>query len=120
MQRQEVPRMSAEVVDTTEVAKVCVLESVVPGVTVSTVDCVLDNTTGEAEGNETDIDEEASVVTASAATATLGSAIVLKAALEAEVVTLADVGVIVTLNAGCAKKFEAGCAVLDRLESDDA
>ena len=54
---------------------------------------------------ETDIDEEASVVTAEAEAATLSSAIVLEAAVGAEVVTAADVGVIVTLNAGCAKRF---------------
>ena len=100
--------MFAVFVSTTEVAEVCVLGSVVPGVTVSTVDCVLDGTTGAADGYETDIDEEASVVTAATAAATLGSAIVLEAAVGAEVVTAADVGVIVTLNAGCAKRFEAG------------
>ena len=94
--------MSAEVIDTTEVAEVCALGSVVSGVTVSTDDCVLDGTTGAADGNETDIDKEASVVTASAAAATLGSAILLEAAVKAEVVTAADVGVNVTLNAGCA------------------
>ena len=59
-------------------------------------------------------------MTAAAAAATLGSAIVLEAALGAEVVTAADIGVIVTLNPGCAKRFEADCAVLERLESDDA
>ena len=107
--------MSAEVVDTTEVAEVCALRSVVPSITVSTVDCVIDSTTKAADGNETDIDEEASVVTAAAAAATLGSAIVLETAVGAKVVTAADVGVIVTLNAGCAKRFEAGCAVLKRL-----
>ena len=112
--------MSAEIVSITEVAEVCVLGSVVPGVTVSTVDCVLDGTTGAADGNETDIDEETSVVTAAVAAATLGTAIILEAAVGAEVVTVADVGVIVTLNAGCAKRFEAGCAFLERLESDDA
>ena len=47
-------------------------------------------------------------MTAAAAPATLGSAIVLEAAVRDEVVTAADVGVIVTLNAGCAKRFEAG------------
>ena len=112
--------MSAEVVDSTEVAEVCVLGLVVSGLTVSTVDCVLNGTTKAADGNETDIDEEATVVKAAAATATLGSAIVLEAAVGAEVVTVVDVGVIVTLNAGCAKRFKAGCAVLERLESDDA
>ena len=112
--------MSADVVDSTEVAKVCVIGSVVPGVTVSTVDCVLDGTTIAADGNETDIDEKNSVVTAAAAAATLGSAIVLEAAVGSEVVTAADVGVIVMLNAGCAKRFNAGCAVLEQLESDDA
>ena len=113
-------RVSAEVVSTTEVAEVSVLGSVVPGVTVSTVDCVLDGTTGAADGNETDIDKEASVVTAAAAATTLGSAIIFEAAMGADVVTVANFGVIVTLNAGCAKRFEAGCAVLERLESDDA
>ena len=67
----------------------------------------MDGTTKAADGNETDIDEEASVVTAAAAPATLGSAIVIEAAEGAEVATAADVGVIVTLNAGCAKRFEA-------------
>ena len=59
-------------------------------------------------------------MTAAAATATLGNAIVLEAAVGVEVVTAADVGVIVTLNACCAKRFEAGCAVFERLESDNA
>ena len=99
------PRVSAEVVDTTGVTEVCVLGSVVPGITVSTVDCVLDGTRGAADGNEPDIDEEASVVTAAAAATTLGSALVLETVVGAEVVTVADVGVIVTLNAGCAKRF---------------
>ena len=112
--------VSANVVDTSEVAEVCVLGSVVPGVTVSTVDCVLDGTTKAADGNETDIDEEASVVTAAASATTLGSAIVLEAAVGVEVVTVADIGVIVMLNAGCEKRFEAGCAVLERLELDYA
>ena len=107
MRRREVSRVSAEVVSTTEVAEVCVLGSLVPGVTVSAVDCVLDCTTGAADGNETDIDEEASVVTAAAAAATLGNAIVLEAAVGNEVVTASDVVVIVTLNTGCAKRFEA-------------
>ena len=111
--------MSAEVGDTTEVVKVRVLGSVVQGVTVSTVDCVLGGTTRAANGNETDIDEKASVVTAAAAAATLGSAIVLETAVGAEVVTVAN-GIFVTLNTGCAKRFKAGCAVLERLESDDA
>ena len=113
-------RVSAEVVSTTEVAEICVLGSVVPGVTVSTVDCVLDGTTEAADGNETDIDEKTSLVTAAAAAGTLGSAIILEAAMGADVVTVADVSLIVTLNAGCAKRLEAGCAVLERLESDDA
>ena len=112
--------VSTKVVSTTEVAEVCVLGSVVPSVTVSTVHCVLDGTTGTADGNETDVDEEASVVTAAAAAATLGNAIILEAAMVTDVVTVADVGVIVTLNAGCGKRFEAGCAGLERLESDDA
>ena len=74
--------MSAEVVDTTEVAEVCVLGSVIPGVIVSTVYCVLDGTTLAADGSERDIDEEASVVTAAAAAATLGSGIVLEATVK--------------------------------------
>ena len=84
------PRVSAEVVDTTEVAEDCVLGSVVPGVAVSIVDCVLDGMTGAAVGNETDIDEEASVVTAAASATTLGSAIVLEAAVGAEVGTRSE------------------------------
>ena len=40
--------------------------------------------------------------------------------MEADVVTIAYVGVIVTLNAYCAKSVEAGFAVFERLESDDA
>ena len=87
-------------------SEVCVLRSVVPCVIVSKVDCVLDGTTGAADGNETNIDEKASVVTAAAPAATINSAIVLEAAVKAEVVTVADVGVIVTLNEGCAKRFE--------------
>ena len=102
-----------EVVDITEVAEVCVLGLVVPGVTVSTVECELDGTTKAADINETDIDEEASVVTTAAGADRLGSAILLEAAVGAEVVTIADFGVIVTLNVGCAKRFEAGCAVLE-------
>ena len=59
-------------------------------------------------------------MTAATAAATLGCAIILEATMGADVVTVADVGVIVTLKAGCAKRFESGCAVLERLESDDA
>ena len=66
------------------------------------------------------IGEEASVVTAAAVAVTLGSAIILEAAMGTDVVTVSDVGVIIPLNAGCAKRFDAGCAVLVRLESDDA
>ena len=108
LRRREVSRVSAEIVITTEVAEVNVLESVVTGVNVSTVDCVLHGTTGAADGNETDFDEDASVVIAAAAAAKLGSAIVLEAAVKAEVVTAAYVNVIVTVKAGCAKRFEAG------------
>ena len=92
--------VSTEVVSTTDVAEICVLGSVVPGVTVSTVDCVLDGTTGAADGNETDINEEVSVVTGAAAAATLGSAIILEAAMGADVVTVADVGVIKNVERG--------------------
>ena len=116
LRRREVPRVSAEVVDTTEVAKVCALQSVVTGVTVSTVDCVLDGTTWAGNGNETDIDEEVRVVTAETVAATLSNAIGIEAAMWDEIVTVADVGFIVTLSAGCAKRFEAGSAVVERLE----
>ena len=112
--------MSAKLVSTTEVAGVCILKSVVPCVTVSTVDCVLDGTTGAADGNKTDIDEETSVVIAAAAAATLGSAIVPEIVVEAGLVTAVDVGVIVTLNAGCTNRLETRSIVLERLESDDA
>ena len=90
------------------------------GVTVNTVDCVVEGTTAAAGGNETDVDEEASVVTAAAAAATLGGAIVLEIVVGAGPVTAVDVGVIVTLNAGCTNRFETSSLVLERLESDDA
>ena len=112
--------MSAEIVSTTEIAGVCILGSVVPCVTVSTVDCVLDGTTGAADGNETDIDIKTSVVIAAAATASLGGAILLEIMVGAGLVTAVDVGVIVTLNAGCTIRLETGSIVLERLESDDA
>ena len=96
------------------------LGSAVMGVTVNTVDCVVEGTTAAAGGNETDVDEEASVVTAAAAAATLGGAIVLEIVVGAGPVTAVDVGVIVTLNAGCTNRFETSSLVLERLESDDA
>ena len=119
MRRRKVSRVSAEVVSTTEVAGVCILGSVVQCVTVSTVDCVLDGTTGAADGNETDIDEEISVVIAAAAAAKLGGAIVPEIVVGAGLVTAVD-GVIVMLNAGCTNRLETGSIVLERLESDDA
>ena len=67
-------------------------------------------TTGAAETNETDVDKEASVVTAAAI---LGGAIVLETAVVAELVTAVDVGVIVTLNAGCANRLETASIVLE-------
>ena len=113
-------RLSAEVVSTTEVAGVCKLGSVVPCVTVSTVDCLLDGTTGAADSNETDIDIKTSVVIAAAATASLGGAILLEIMVGAGLVTAVDVGVIVTLNAGCTNRLETGSIVLKRLASNDA
>ena len=112
--------MSAEADVATEVEEVCALGSAVTGVTVNTVDCVVDGTTGAAGGNETNVDEEASVVTEAAAAATLGGAIVLEIVVEAGLVTAVDVGVIVTLNAGCTNRLETGSIVLERLESDNA
>ena len=112
--------MSAEVVNSTEVAEVCILGSVVPCVTVSTVNCVLDCTTGAADGNKTYIDEEISVVIAAALAAILGGAIVIEIVVRAGLVTAVDVGLIVTLNAGCTNRLEIGSIVLKRLESDDA
>ena len=112
--------MSAEADDTTEVEEVCALGSAVTGVTVNTVDCVVDGTTRVAGGNETDVDKEASVVIAAAASATLGGAIVLEIAVGAGLVTAVDVSVIVTLNAGCTNKLETGSIGFVRLELDDA
>ena len=59
-------------------------------------------------------------MTAAAAAATLGGAIVLEIVVGGGLVTAVDVGVIVTLNAGCTKRLETGSLVLERLESDDA
>ena len=111
--------MLEEAVVTTEVEEVCAFGSAVTGVTVSTVDCVVDGATGAANGNETDVELEASVVT-EAATAILGGAIVLEIVVGVGLVTAVDVGVIVTLRAGCANRLETGSAVLRLLESDDA
>ena len=120
MRRQEMLRVSAEVVSITEVAGVCILGSVVPCVTVCPVDCVLDGTTGAADGNESDIDVETSVVIAAIAAATLGGTIVPEIVEGAGLVTAVDVVVIVTLNAGCTNRLEIGSIVLEPLESDDA
>ena len=103
--------MLEETVVTTEVEKVCAFRSAITNVTVSTVGCVANHTTGTADGNKTDVDEEASVVTA-AAPAKLGGAIVCETAVKAELVTAVDVGVIVTLNADCANRLETGSVVL--------
>ena len=96
-----------ETVVTTEVEEACALGSAITGITVNTVDCVVDCTTGAAGGCETDVavgaadgvDEEASVTTVETA-ARLGGAIALEIAVGAELVTSVNVGVIVTLNAG--------------------
>ena len=112
-------RASAETDDTSEVEEACALMSAVTGVTVNTVDCVVDCTTGTADGSERDVDAVESVAT-EAVTATLGGAIVLEIVVGAGLVTAFDVGVIVTLNAGCANRFETGSAVVRRSESDDA
>ena len=98
--------MLDKTVVTTKVEKACAIKSDVTGVTVSTLDWVVDGTTGTAEVNETDVDEAASIVTAATA-AILGGAIVLETAVKTEFVTAVD-GVIVTLNACCANKLETG------------
>ena len=103
--------MLEEAVVTTEVEEVCAFKSALTGVTVSTVDSVVASTTGAADGNETDVEEEASVVT-EAATAILGGAIVLETVVGAGPVTAVDVGIIVTLNARCANRFETVSEVL--------
>ena len=48
-----------------------------------------------------------------ATAAILGCAIVLETAVETELVTAVDVGVIVTLNAGCANRLGTGSVVLE-------
>ena len=48
------------------------------------------------------------------------SAALFEIVVGAGLVTAVDVGVIVTLNAGCTKSLETGSIVLERLESDDA
>ena len=80
-------------------------------VIVSTVDCMVNNTTGVTDGNETDVDTVDSVATKSP-TAILDGAIVLGTAVGAVLVTAVDVGVIVTLNANCANRLETGSKVL--------
>ena len=94
-------RVLEEAVVTTEVEEVCSFGSAVTGVTVSTFDCVVNGTTGAADGNEIDGENEDSAVT-EASTAILGGAIVLETVVEAGPVTAVDVCVIVMLNAGCA------------------
>ena len=111
--------MLEKVVVTTGVKEVCAFGSVVRGVTVSTVDCVIDGATGAVYGNKTNVQEEASVVT-EAATAILGGAIVLQIVVGVGLATAVDFGVIVTLNIGCSNRLETGSAVLKRLVSDDA
>ena len=112
-------RVLEEVVVTTEVEEVCAFGLAVTGVTVRTIDCVVGGATGAADGNETDVEEEASVVT-EAATAILGGTIVLENEVRVWLVIAIDVGVIVTLNAGCTNRLETGSIVLEWLESDDA
>ena len=82
------------------------------GVTVSTVDCVVDGATGAADDNGTNVEEEASVVT-EAATAIIGGTIVLEIVVGVGLVTAVDIGVIVTLNAGCTNRLETGSIVLE-------
>ena len=97
--------MLEKTVVTTEVEEVCTLGSAITDVTVSSIVCVLSGTTKAADNNETGVVEKASVVTAAAA-ARLGSAIVLETSVGAELVIGLVIGVIVTLNAGCANKLE--------------
>ena len=47
--------MLEESVVTTEIEEVCAFWSAVTGVTVSTVDCVVNGATGAADDNETDV-----------------------------------------------------------------
>ena len=119
MRRREVARVFEETVDTTEV-EVCILGSSVTGVTVSTVDCVVDGTTGAAGGNETNVAvgavedgvEEASATTEAAA-AILDTTITLETAVVAEFVTAVNVSVVITLNAGCANRLKTGSMILE-------
>ena len=96
--------MLEELVVTIEVEELCVFESAVTNVTLRTVDCVVGGATGAADDNETDVEEKTSVVT-KAATAILGSTIVLEIVVKVWLVTAVDVGVIVTLNAGCTNRL---------------
>ena len=112
-------RVLEETVFTIEVEEVCTLGSAITGVTVKTVDCVVNGTTGAADINETGVVEEISVATKTEAVI-LGYAITFVTAVGAELVPADSVGVIVTLNAGCANRLETGSTVLRRLESDDA
>ena len=114
LRRREVARVLEEAVVTTEVEEVCAFGSTVTGVTVSTVDCVVDGATGAGDNNETDVEEEASVVT-EAATAILGGTIVPEIVVGVGLVTTVDIGVIVTFNAGCTNRLKTGRIVLERL-----
>ena len=80
---------------------------------------MVDGATGAADDNKTDVEEEASVVT-EAATAIISGTIVFEIVVGIKLVTAVDVGVIVTLNAGCTNRLETGSIVLERLESDGA
>lgn len=93
LRRLEVARLLTETVDTTEVEEVFLLWSALTGVTVSTVDCVVDGTTGAASGSKTevtvgaadDVDADPSDTT-EAATAILGCAIKIKSKSKTELV----------------------------------
>ena len=103
--------MLEETDDTTEVEETYAFGSAVTGITVNTVDCVVDGTTGTADGTETDVDAVDNVAK-EAATAILGGAIVYETVVKSGLVTAVDGGVTVTLNTGCANRLEAGSAVL--------
>lgn len=95
------------------------LTSVVTGVSVSTLDCVVNGPTQAACGFATDdavraahdVYSKASVVIEAKA-AILGGASTFETALKAELVIAVLVCVIIRLNVGCANRLETGSVVL--------
>ena len=70
--------MLEETVVTTENKEVCVFRSTITSVTVSTVYFIVYSATKATDGNQTNVVEDASVVTAAAAAIILGCAIALE------------------------------------------